>query len=299
MLVVTTKGKMIRAARRRGHPPGPQHHGRAHHRPRCRRPGRQHRPRRGRAGRASRVAVAVDSPGLGPERDGRPRDAAFFVVCVTFRGGNAERGARPGGGATMLDLRADPREPEAVERALATRGGAELVPEILEADADAPPAPHRGRGRSRPSATAPPRPSARPSAAARTPRPRWRACARSPTASRRSTPRCAGRRPPGAAPAPAARTCRTLGAGGPQRRRQRRDAPLGRAAALRLRAQAPRRPRRGARPARLRARGEDRQVALRGAVGGGGAARARARPVHAGPAHAASTASPRCGCPTS
>ncbi len=69
-------------------------------------------------------------------------------------------------------------------------------------------------------------------------------------------------------------------------RRQRRGAPLGHAAAVRVRAEAALRARRGARPPRLRSREQDRQGALHGDVGRGGPAQPRARAAHARSAHA-------------
>ena len=69
---------------------------------------------------------------------------------------------------------------------------------------------------------------------------------------------------------------------------------LGRAARVRLRAAGALGSRPGARHHRLRARDQDLRRALRGADGRRRAARARAHQLHARPAHAASTATPKC-----
>ena len=77
---------------------------------------------------------------------------------------------------------------------------------------------------------------------------------------------------------------------GPGRRlrgRQRRGAPLGRAPGLRVRAPPPLGARRAPGDPRLRAGRPARQGPLHGAVGARRAARARARPVHAGRPHEA------------
>ncbi len=98
--------------------------------------------------------------------------------------------------------------------------------------------------------------------------------------------RSGGRRGHGRAAAPDPEPAAPDGAPRLHRRRQRRGAPLGLAARVRLRPEAPRGDRRGPRPPRLRAREQARQGAVRGPVGRPGAPRARARPVHARPAHA-------------
>ena len=95
-----------------------------------------------------------------------------------------------------------------------------------------------------------------------------------------------GRRAPGGAAAGDPEPPAPERAGGALGRRQRRGAPLGHAAAVRVRAEAALRDRRGARHPRLRSREQDRQGALHGHVGRGGPARARARAAHARPAHA-------------
>ena len=227
--------------------PGPQHDGRADHRPRRRRP----------RGCVARVEAETVAPRRNPPG-----------VCPCWTSGLIRE------------------QPEAVERALADKGGAALVQEVRRPRHRATPAHSPGRRAQAPSGTAPPRRWAG-SSPRRGRRPRCASrCARSRTDQDARRPAQGRRRGGSGARCSRSRTCRTLGAAGQERRRQRRGAALGHAARVRLRAEAARGGRRGARAARLRARRPHRQGALRRAVGRGGAARAGARPVHARPAHA-------------
>ena len=74
-------------------------------------------------------------------------------------------------GTAMLDIRLLRENPEAVERGLRDRGGAELVREDRRPRTPSGGGSSPRRKPSRPSATAPRKPSVRPSAAARIPRP--------------------------------------------------------------------------------------------------------------------------------
>ena len=104
---------------------------------------------------------------------------------------------------------------------------------------------------------------------------------------RRRAARCAVGHPQPAARRRAARQGREGQQGGAQGRR---------AAEVRLRAEAALRDRRGAGPDGLRDGGEDFRRPLRRAEGRAGAAGARARRLHARPAHRPSSATPRTSC---
>ena len=148
LLIVTTKGKVIRDPRRRSVVAGPQHDGRADHRSRRRRP--RGLDRAGRAPRPSPPPKPPGSPRARPQVD--PRAARGGRTGARRQG---RRGSRPG-------------SPRPRHRATPTH----------------PP----GRGASTPSGTASRRRWARRSPAARRrPRCASR-CARSRTRSRRSTP---------------------------------------------------------------------------------------------------------------
>ena len=200
----------------------------------------------------------------------------------------------------MLDIKLIREDPEAVERALATRGAAVSLAPVLAVDAERRRLLDRGggaEGRAQPRLRGH-RPGQAPRRGRR--RRRWRACARSATGSRRSTPQVkeADARLEALLleipnlPHPSV----PVGALG---RRQRRGPPLGHAAAVRVRAEAALRARRGARPPRLRAGEQDRQGALHGDVGRGGPARAARSPSSCSICTRASTATPRSGCRTS